>query len=158
MANFESSIVVQTSVETVFEFMLRPANLVRISPSQAPMEIIQAPEEFQEGTRFEFTLGGFGPVQRITHEITEIIRPTKYVEKAVKGPIPHWIHQHIFEPQGGSEVLVIDRIEFEPPGGFIGFLVTEDKSWNRSSGASTIGTTNSRSCSSKVPDEPHRTG
>jgi ligand-binding SRPBCC domain-containing protein len=74
-----------------------------------------------------FNLGGFGPVQRITHEITEVVHPTRYIERAVKGPLPHWIHEHIVEPQDGATVIVIDRIEFEPPGGFIGFLVNEEK-------------------------------
>src|SRR5262245_44607137 len=111
MANFESSTLIPVPAEKAFDFMIRPANLVRISPSQAPMEIVKAPEVFTASSQYEFTLGGFGPLQRMTHEITELVRPTKYVEKAVKGPISHWIHQHIFEPKGPSEVLVIDRIE-----------------------------------------------
>ncbi len=38
-----------------------------------------------------------------------------------------WIHDHLFEatPEGG--VRVIDRIEFEPPSGLAGLLVTEDR-------------------------------
>jgi ligand-binding SRPBCC domain-containing protein len=127
MANFEASIPINTTAEAAFEFLMRPANLVIITPSAAPMEIIQAPERFSVGVKYEFTLGGFGPVQRMTHEITEVVSPTRYVEKAIKSPLPHWIHQHIIEPKGNGEVVVTDRIEFEPPGGFIGFLITEDK-------------------------------
>jgi ligand-binding SRPBCC domain-containing protein len=127
MAIFEASIPVNVSAETVFDFIIRPTNLVLISPSAAAMELVKAPETFERGSRFEFNLGGFGPVQRITHEIIEFVAPTKYTEKAMKGPLPHWIHEHIIEPQGDANVLVIDRIEFEPPGGFIGFLVNEEK-------------------------------
>jgi len=127
MANFEASIPVKSPAEKVFEFLLRPANLVAISPPAASMELVKGPDIFELGSRYEFNLGGFGPVQRITHEIIEVVAPQRYVEKAVKGPLPHWIHEHVVETSSNGEVIVFDRIEFEPPGGFIGFLVTEEK-------------------------------
>ncbi len=127
MAEFEASVAIIRPAQAVFEFLIRPANIERLSPPEANMEFIDAPEVFTQGIRFDFHLGGFGPVQRITHEITEMEAPFRYVETLVKGPLQAWVHQHIIEPTSDSEVLVIDRIEFEPPGGFVGFLINEDK-------------------------------
>ena len=127
MAEFEMSVEINRPAQIVFDFLVRPANLERISPPGAEMEFIDPPEVFAAGTVFEFHLGGFGPVQRIKHEITELQAPLRYVETLLKGPLQAWVHEHIIEPKSDSEVVVIDRIEFEPPGGFVGFLVNEDK-------------------------------
>ena len=44
----------------------------------------------------------------------------------MKGPLKSFRHEHLFEttPNG---TLVSDRVEFQPPGGMLGFLVTEDR-------------------------------
>ena len=37
------------------------------------------------------------------------------------------MHQHLLEEGPAGHVVSIDRIDFEPPGGLIGFLVTKRK-------------------------------
>lgn len=127
MAQFESSVEINRPAQVVFDFLIRPANVERLSPPQANMEFIDPPEVFTAGMQFEFHLGGFGPVQRITHEITEVDPPRRYVETLVKGALQSWTHEHIVEAKGDNLCVVTDRIEFEPPGGFVGFLINEGK-------------------------------
>jgi ligand-binding SRPBCC domain-containing protein len=89
------------------------------------MTFVEAPEELALGSRLAFELGGFGPVQKVVHEISVFEPPWRFVEKLVSGPLPRFVHEHVIEPQGGNSSLVTDRIEFEPPGGFVGLLVNE---------------------------------
>ena len=35
------------------------------------------------------------------------------------------MHEHLVEEAPAGEVVAIDRIEFEPPGGMLGFLITK---------------------------------
>jgi ligand-binding SRPBCC domain-containing protein len=45
----------------------------------------------------------------------------------VDGPLKLWLHDYIFERDtAGEQVILINRIEFEPPGGLLGYIVTEE--------------------------------
>jgi ligand-binding SRPBCC domain-containing protein len=126
MPRFESSIVISRPAAVVFAFLVRPENLARISPGDS-LTFVEAPDEIELGSVLAFELGGFGPVQKVVHEISEFEPPRRYVEKLVSGPLPQFVHEHLVEPQGADGTLVTDRIDFEPPGGFIGLLVNEAK-------------------------------
>jgi ligand-binding SRPBCC domain-containing protein len=45
----------------------------------------------------------------------------------VKGVLPRYVHEHILSAEADGQVLVVDRIEFEPPGGLLGFMLTADR-------------------------------
>ena len=126
MPVFEASVALSCARDLVFEFLVRPANLTQILPPDSGMRFISVPERMELGSRIEFQLEGFGPVQRILHEVTEFDEPRRFVETQVKGPLPSWRHEHLLESDGPA-ALVIDRVEFEPPGGLLGFIVTEEK-------------------------------
>lgn len=127
MPTFEQSVHVSCPPETAFDFLTVAENIVRISPPEAQLKMIDAPERLELGSRIEFELGGWGPAQRILHEITEHQRPDRFTETLVRGPLKSWVHEHIIESGGDGAVRVLDRIYFEPPGGFAGFLVTEER-------------------------------
>jgi len=126
MAQFEVTVSLRSTVEAAFDFLSLPANSVKISPPDANLQIVEAPARFELGSRFEFLLGGFGPPQKILHEISLFEPPRRITETLVRGPLESWVHHHIVEDEGGGRIAVIDRIEFEPPGGLVGMLVTEE--------------------------------
>lgn len=68
----------------------------------------------------------FGQVQKLVHQITKFEPSELFHETLVSGPLPMWEYTHRFE-RDGMGVIVIDEIEFEPPGGLLGFIVTEQK-------------------------------
>ncbi len=126
MAEFERSVSVSSPLEEVFDFLLRPENIVKISPPEMGLNFVNALEVVSLGSVMEFKVLARGQVQHIAHEITHFDHPTQFIEKQVKGPFKLWEHVHAFEAEGDS-VVIIDRISFEPPGGLIGLLVTEQK-------------------------------
>ena len=99
--------------------------VLQIETGSGNRRVADAPRRFELGSRFEFEGAGFGPVQHFVHEIVEMNPPGNFTEKLIKGPLPHWVHEHVVETNASGEVLVIDRIEFEPPGGLARFLVSE---------------------------------
>ena len=127
MADFEASVTLNCSVEDIFDFLLQPENMKRISPPELDLVFVNAPKMLELGSLFQFKLQSFGLVQEIAHEITALSRPDSFIEKQVKGPLKHWVHEHILKVDESGVVTVIDRIEFEPPGGLAGLLVTKSR-------------------------------
>ncbi|MAG94236.1 MAG: hypothetical protein CMJ48_10850 [Planctomycetaceae bacterium] len=127
MAVFEASVPLNSGIDEVFEFLLRPANVQQISHPDMGLSYVNAPELVAVGVRIDFKVQSMGIVQELSHEITVVEAPHRILEKQIAGPLQLWIHDHLFEatPEGG--VRVIDRIEFEPPSGLAGLLVTEDR-------------------------------
>lgn len=126
MALFEDELILNCHIDDVFDFLIRPANVIRVSDPSTGLRFVNPPEVITLGTKLQLELMGMGQVQKGEHEIVAMTPPQLIVEEQRKGIMKKWRHEHIFEAQGRSTRLV-DRIEFEPPGGIVGFLLTENK-------------------------------
>lgn len=128
MALFESSVTIECDAVTVFEFLIRPENLLRVLPPDSGLNYTNVPEQLELGSILEYELHGIGPVQHVKQEVTRFDHPYRFVESQVRGPLKEFEHDHLIEPLDGDGVVtVIDRITFLPPGGMAGFLITEDR-------------------------------
>lgn len=63
----------------------------------------------------------FGIRFRMTSKITEFDRPKRFVDEQISGPFKRWWHEHEFVADE-SGTLMIDRIEFDAPLGFLGSI------------------------------------
>ena len=63
----------------------------------------------------------FGVPWRMTSRISDLQRPSCFVDEQVKGPFARFRHEHIFETVGNA-TRMIDRIEFAAPLGWFGLL------------------------------------
>ncbi len=127
MAVFETSLVLNAPLERVFDFAIRPENIARISPPVLGLRFVNPPEEYTLGSKFEFKVQAWGTVQTSHFEIVEFDRPNVFVEIQLKGPMKSWRHEHRFASNADGQTVVSNRIEFAPPGGLVGMLVTESK-------------------------------
>lgn len=126
MAFLEASVSIRCPVERVFDFLTDSENFTKIVPPDLKLRMVQSPGRMAEGSRFEVQISGFGIPQNVIYEITELVRPERFQESQVKGPLGRYVHDHEFSQEEGA-TRVTDRIEFEPPGGMLGFLLTEDR-------------------------------
>lgn len=127
MPIFESRTDLHGSVDQLFDFLIRPANLQAIAPPDMQFVFVTPPEVIELGSRLKVKAQVYGMVQELTYEIVEMKSPSLFREKMVQGPLKLWVHDYIIEPHPSPEqVTLINRIEFEPPGGVLGFLVTAD--------------------------------
>ena len=126
MASYRTETLLAAPPEEVFDFLIRPENVIRVTAPNVALKPVTAPDIFEHGSRIELELSGFGPPQRFLYEIIEFEPPNRFTETLVKGPLKSFRHEHVFEatPQG---TRVLDIVEFTPPGGMLGFLVTEDR-------------------------------
>lgn len=127
MAIFETTVTVACPLEQAFEFFIRPANAAKLSPPNMGLQFIDAPEVLTAGSRLEFKIQGFGQVQTLVHEITTFVEPTHFVEQQVQGIFDQWVHEHLFQLVATGEVLITDRINFEPPSGLMGLILNRKR-------------------------------
>ena len=126
MAHFQTEITLAASPEEIFDYVIRPENAAKLTAPEAGLKTISAPEILEQGSRIELELTGFGPPQKLIYEVIEFLRPGRFTESLVKGPLSSYRHEHIFETtEKGTRV--VDAVEFAPPGGMLGFLVSEDR-------------------------------
>lgn len=126
MPLFESRTELNRTAEEVFDFLIRPANLQAIAPEEMELEFVEAPEILSLGSRIVFKLQGFGVVQQIEHEIVAFDRPRGFTEKMTRGPLSFWQHDYVLEPTPQG-VLLLNRIQFEPPSGLLGMFLTAER-------------------------------
>jgi ligand-binding SRPBCC domain-containing protein len=122
----EEQLSIPVPLERLFEFLRRPANVALISDPATGLQLVSAPEIVEIGSIITFRIAAFGQVREATHQVVELDPHRRIAEVQTSGPMRSWRHRHTFEPDGDGTILV-ERIEFEPPGGIIGLLVTADK-------------------------------
>ncbi|HKI33314.1 MAG TPA: SRPBCC family protein [Gemmataceae bacterium] len=123
MPVFEASQIYPRPVEEVFAFFRAPANLVKISSPQLHMRLVEGPAQLELGSRVVLHGRRWGIRQRVLSEITAFEAPVTFTDTQVEGPFRKWTHTHRFEAADGG-TRVSDHIEYEPPGGLLGLVVT----------------------------------
>ena len=127
MPVYETSITLDCPLERAYEFLLRPQNIILISPPEMGLAFTRAPEVLDLGSEFEFKVQAYGQVISMIHKITELVPLRQITETQVKGFFSQWIHTHSFAANDQGQVAVSDRIDFKPPGGMLGLLVSANK-------------------------------
>ncbi|RLS55343.1 MAG: hypothetical protein DWH91_09315 [Planctomycetota bacterium] len=126
MALFEDQILLPCPPVALFEFFSRPANVARVADPSLGLKIQTSPDVISVGSRISFQMMAMNQIQSAIHEITEYQPHDWFLEVQIEGPMKSWRHEHRFEEVGG-ETRMIDRIEFEKPGGIVGLLLSESR-------------------------------
>jgi ligand-binding SRPBCC domain-containing protein len=126
MPVFESSQLIARPIEEVFAFFRAPANLVMLSPGELHLRVVEGPVLIELGSRLVLKGRRWGIPQRMVSEITAFEVPFTFTDTQIEGPLRRWVHAHRFgSVAGGTQIS--DRIEYEPPGGMLGFMVTASR-------------------------------
>src|SRR5712692_7372289 len=125
MPRFEKTTTLACPVAAVFEFLCRPANLVEVTPPEFNMRLTEGPERLQVGAQIVLQGRRWGFGQRIVSKVTALEPNHLLVDEQVEGLFKKWIHTHRLEETAGGTRMT-DEIEFEPPGGMLGLVLTAD--------------------------------
>ena len=121
---FKREQLINSSISEVWDFISRPQNLKRITPSYMGFDICtpDLPDEAYEGMIIAYTVR---PLLGIpTTWVTEIthVEPQKYfVDEQRVGPYKLWHHEHHIE-EVKDGVLMKDIVSYSPPLGVLGQL------------------------------------
>lgn len=113
-----------TSLEDAWKFVSDPHNLKVITPDYMRFNVLtkDLPDSVYSGLIIQYYVS---PVFRIPMKwVTEItfVEPLKYfVDEQRVGPYRIWHHEHHLKAVEGG-VLMIDRVTYQPPLGFLGSI------------------------------------
>jgi ligand-binding SRPBCC domain-containing protein len=124
MSRYSSSLDLPGAVAEVFAFFTRPANLLALAPRELQATLVEAPEILQIGAHITWQLRRWGMRQTIIYEVTTLVENVLVVLEQRQGPLALWTQQLHFEAISGGTRLR-EEIEYEPPRGLLGRLVTE---------------------------------
>lgn len=124
MPEYKAEFLLPHTPQAVFEFHSSTSNLLRMIPEDNRPELVDGPQRLATGAEFELKVTTFGVAQQLRFKVTRFEEPHVIVDEQLKGPFRAWVQTHRFEasPEGGTRLLY--RVEFEPPGGLLGFVVT----------------------------------
>jgi ligand-binding SRPBCC domain-containing protein len=124
MPEFKADFLLPQSPQAVFEFHANTANLLRMIPEHNRPELVAGPATLTSGSEFELKVTTFGVIQQLRFKVTRFESPRLIVDEQLKGPFRSWVQTHEFEPAANGGTRLVYRVEFEPPGGMLGFVVT----------------------------------
>ncbi len=126
MPVFTNQVLLACSPEEVFEFLRVPGHRLELAPPEMPWELIAGPELLELGSRSTWKTRRFGVSQTMILEVTACSPPNRMVEEQRQGPFRRWQHElRLSSYEEGA--LLEDVIDFEPPGGMLGVLLTQTK-------------------------------
>lgn len=118
--SFES--FVPLPIEPVFAFFSQPRNLASLTPPERGLEIDDAPAVGSVGAAFRVRVRILFCKIAWTVRFVEWQPPHLFVDVQESGPMAYWRHEHSFLAVPGG-TRVVDRIEYEPPGGLLSGLI-----------------------------------
>ncbi len=136
MATYRRETVIDAPLEDVWAFHSTIDGLKALTPSFMHLEVHRitgpngetTPDELDVGSRIEMSVRplGIAPTQEIVSVITERQfdgSEGSFCDIMETGPFPTWKHTHRFIAEG-DRTRLIDRIEYELPGGALGRMVS----------------------------------
>ncbi len=123
MPHYTATFEIARRVPDLFGFFSKPRNLVQLAPAELNLELLTGPEIMQLGTRLVWKGRRFGISQQIIQEVATFDHEKLITLEQKQGPFGRWIHAHHFESTDAG-TRIVEQIDFEPPGGMLGFVVT----------------------------------
>ena len=123
MAHYSSTLELHRPVTEVFAFLSVPRNLAELAPADLPLDLVSAPETLSLGARLTWKGRRWGITQHLIYEVTAFEADRRITIEQAQGPLALWIHRHEFEKTEAG-VIVHDHVEFEPPRGLLGRLIS----------------------------------
>jgi ligand-binding SRPBCC domain-containing protein len=123
MPNYTATFEITRPVPDLFAFFSKPRNLVLLAPADLNLELLTGPDIMQQGARLVWKGRRWGISQQIIQEVATFDHEKLIALEQKQGPFARWFHAHQFEATDAG-TRIIEKIEFEPPGGMLGFVVT----------------------------------
>ena len=120
MHEFYAELVVDASIDDVFDFFNRPENLVKLMPPFMSFKLLTPGKlTMKEGAVFDYNVTVFGVPKRWTTYISDYDPPNHFADIQLQGPNSYWHHVHSFK-RLDKGTLVTDHIHYLLPLGILG--------------------------------------
>ena len=116
-------LVIDTDLETAWNFIRQPGNLNRITPPDMDFEIVsELPEVIYDGLLIEYRVGiPLLGKQSWLSEIKHLREKHSFIDDQLVGPYKLWHHYHAISPHPKG-VRFVDHLHYQLPYGVFGSL------------------------------------
>jgi ligand-binding SRPBCC domain-containing protein len=125
MPHYSSTLEIARPLAELFSFFTKPRNLLQLAPPELSLELLTAPDVLILGARLVWKGKRYGVSQQIIQDVATFDMDKLIIVEQKQGPFKRWIHSHQFLAIDGG-TLIYEKIDFEPPGGMLGFMITAD--------------------------------
>ncbi|AXX92666.1 hypothetical protein CPU12_02240 [Malaciobacter molluscorum LMG 25693] len=122
MQIYTRTIYIDTTLDDIFDFHLDTNNLVKITPPNIKVKLLNENFIPKEGSIMNIKVTKNFISLNWSVKIKKLERPKILIDIAEKSIFKYWEHQHIFEERG-NRILLKDVVRYEVPFGFLGKLV-----------------------------------
>ncbi len=126
MPTVTCSAKISCSAGKLRDYLGQTSNLPNISDPELQLEVLNAPDIVAEGTMIQFRVSAMGFKQRMEHRYVSVSE-TEIVAEQTDGPTRSWTHRQMIDDHGDGSCTLTDEIEFEAPGGMLGFVMTDER-------------------------------
>jgi uncharacterized protein (TIGR01777 family) len=111
------------SAGEAFAWHQRPGAFERLLPPWERVEVIERRGGLENGGEVVLRVA-WGPLAlRWLARYRDCIPGHQFADEQVEGPFAHWLHRHVFEPDGPDACRLTDRVEYALPLGPAGAIV-----------------------------------
>lgn len=117
--------ILNTSIDTAWEFFSNPANLSKITPPELNFTVLtETPAKIYPGLMISYKVHPLlGIPMRWLTEITQVEEGKFFVDEQRVGPYRIWHHEHHFKALEDGRVEMRDIVTYVLPFGILGNLV-----------------------------------
>lgn len=123
MAVFQTTSEISVSAQELFDWHCRPGAFERLAPPWESVELVVT-GGVQEGSQAELRMKLGLLRQTWIAEHSGIEPGRQFVDSQLRGPFSRWVHTHSTQPVSADSSLLMDHVEYSPPLGFAGRLLT----------------------------------
>ena len=123
--HYTATVEIAHPLADLFTFLTKPKNFAQLAPTELNLELLTAPDELMLGSRLVWKGRRWGISAQIIHEVTAFERDQRIVMEQKEGVLARWVYASNFTATDAG-TKIVEQIDFDPPGGMLGFIVTAD--------------------------------
>lgn len=123
MPTFSAALDLPCPPADLFDFLIQPANVLKLSPPEFNGRLLEAPQRVQLGDRLRVETRYLGMRQLLVIQIIALEPERLLTDEQIEGPFRRYRHERVLQEIEGG-VRLTENIEYEPPGGLLGLMVT----------------------------------
>jgi ligand-binding SRPBCC domain-containing protein len=113
---FQSKTILNSNIDTVFEFFCKAENLQKLTLPSLNFKILNdLPIEMKKGAFIDYQIKLYGIPVKWKTEITAWNPPFEFEDTQLKGPYKLWRHSHMFKSLGDKTEMT-DIVKYNPKG------------------------------------------
>jgi ligand-binding SRPBCC domain-containing protein len=95
-----------------------------VTPPDLQLRLLSAPDVLQPGSQVVVQVRRWGITRRVVTEVVSLEDGALLVEEQREGPFRLWDHTRRFEALAGGGTRLTEQIDYEPPTGLLGNMLT----------------------------------